>query len=90
MATAIKFDEEPVLSYSKKLQLKVSFTILGNEAKHGLKDHGASEDGKPNSHSTLSALTVYLKANPIVQPMEVLYLKNATTTLLANYPPDSG
>ena len=64
--------------------MKLSRTILGEEAKRRIENNGADASSKPNSHATLAVLTSYLKNNPVTQVVELQYLANAMETLVNN------
>ena len=57
----LDLEKDPFQSYARKTSLRLSRQAMGNEAKRQLKDHDASEEGKPNNHFTLAAYNRYLK-----------------------------
>ena len=73
----ISLDVEPFASYARKSTLRLSRSAMNAEARRRLREHDASEEGKPNSHTTLSGYLSYLRDNPITEPMEVTYLQTA-------------
>ena len=84
--TSLQFDleTEPYCSYPRKSSLRMSRTILANEARRRVREHGVPKAGSPNSHANIPALLTFLLENPITDEEEIAYLQSSVGRLRQN------